>query len=154
MNINRIAVALTMLLVFTANLHASDRNTSCSNASLRGTYGYSSQGFSSVPPDISPALFLPEAQSGLVVYDGKGAITSGTYTLISTDPGGGVSRGTFTGTYSVNSDCTGTAEVLIDVGGAVHLDLVVLGPGEYAATATDAGSSFVYSAKKIQFPRD
>jgi len=61
MNTTWITVALTaMLLAVAPNLHAA-----CSNASLRGTYGYSSQGFVSVTPDISPALFLPQARLAL-----------------------------------------------------------------------------------------
>jgi hypothetical protein len=149
MNTTWITVALTaMLLAVAPNLHAA-----CSNASLRGTYGYSSQGFVSVTPDISPALFLPQAQTGLVTFDGKGN-SSGTYTINSTDPAGGVGRGTFTGTYAINSDCTGTAEVLIDVGGSVHVDTVVLSPTEFVSINTDAGSSIIYSGKKIGAPRE
>jgi hypothetical protein len=145
MNTNRIAVALAMLLLAVApNLHAA-----CSNASLHGTYGYSSQGFVSVTPDISPALFLPQAQTGVVTFDGRGS-SSGTYTISSTDPAGEVNRGTFTGTYAVNSDCTGTAEVLIDTGGSVHLDFVILSPTEFVSINTDAGSSIIYSGKKIR----
>lgn len=57
-------------------------------------------------------------------------------------------RGTFTGTYAINSDCTGTAEVLIDVGGSVHVDTVVLSPTEFVSINTDAGSSIIYSGKR------
>ena len=150
MNTNRIAVSLTVLLLAVApSLYAAR----CSNASLHGTYGYSSQGFASVTPDISPALFLPQAQTGLITFDGRGN-HSGTYTLNSTDPAGGVARGTFTGTYAVNSDCTATAEVLIDVGGSLHVDTVVLSPTEFVSISTDAGNSIIYSGKKIGDPRE
>jgi hypothetical protein len=149
MNTNWITVALTAVLLAVApNLHAA-----CSNESVHGTYGYSSQGFVSVTPDISPALFLPQAQTGLATFDGKGN-SSGTYTINSTDLAGGVSRGTFTGTYAVNSDCTGTAEVLIDVGGSVHLDFTVLSPTEFVSINTDAGNSIIYSGKKVAAPRE
>ena len=146
MNANRIAVVLAlMLLTIAPNLHAA-----CSNESLHGTYGYFSQGFVSVTADISPALFLPQAQTGLVTFDGKGVVTSGTYTINSTDPTGEVGRGTFTGTYAINSDCTGMAEVLIDVGGSVHLDITVLSPTEFVSINTDVGNSVIYSGKKIR----
>jgi len=113
MKTNRIAVVVTVLLLAVVpNLHAA----ACSNASLRGTFGYSSQGFIPVTSDISPALFLPQAQTGLITFDGKGIVTSGTYTINTTDPAGGVSRGTFTGTYAVNSNCTGTFESHPDIG--------------------------------------
>ena len=146
MNANRIAVVLTlMLLTIAPNLHA----TACSNESLHGTYGYFSQGFVSVTADIGPALFLPQAQTGLATFDGKGN-SSGTYTINSTDPAGEVGRGTFTGTYAINSDCTGMAEVLIDVGGSVHLDITVLSPTEFVSINTDVGNSVIYSGKKIR----
>src|SRR3989475_5254945 len=146
MNTNWITVALTaMLLAAAPNLHAA-----CSNESVHGTYGYSSQGFVSVTPDISPALFLPQAQTGLVTFDGKGIVTSGTYTINSTDPTGEVGRGTFTGTYVINSDCTGSLESHPDSGGSLHYDLLVLSPAELVAIATDVGGSQIYSAKKIR----
>jgi hypothetical protein len=147
MNANKLAFTLIVLLVAVApNLHAAR----CSNASLNGTYGYSSQGFFPVTADISPALFLPQAQTGLITFDGKGIVTSGTYTINTTDPAGGVSRGTFTGTYAVNSDCTGTSETHPDIGGSLHYDFLVLSPTEVVAIATDAGGSQILSAKKIR----
>ncbi len=144
MNTKRIAVSLIVLLISVApSLHAA-----CSNASLHGTYGYSAQGFISISPDISPALFLPFAQSGLITFDGKGNIPSGTFTINTTDPAGQVDRGTFTGTYVVHPDCTGSAET--DHG--THIDIVVLGPTVFVANNTDAGGALIYSAKKIQLP--
>jgi hypothetical protein len=48
MNANKIAFALIVLLLAVApNLHAAK----CSNASLNGTDGFSSQGFTEVTPD-------------------------------------------------------------------------------------------------------
>ena len=147
MKTNRIAVVVLVLLLAVApNLHAA----ACSNASLRGTFGYSSQGFVPVTADISPALFLPQAQTGLITFDGKGIVTAGTYTINTTDPAGGVGRGTFTGTYAVNSDCTGTFESHPDIGGSLHYDLLVLSPTELAAIASDVGGSQIFSAKKIR----
>lgn len=145
MNANRIAVVLAlMLLTIAPNLHAA-----CSNESLHGTYGYFSQGFVSVTADISPALFSPQAQTGLITFDGRGVVTSGTYTINSTDPAE-AGRGTFTGTYVINSDCTGTFESHPDIGGSLHYDLVVLSPTELVAMASDVGVSQIYSAKKIR----
>ncbi len=59
-------------------------------------------------------------------------------------------RGTFTGTYVINSDCTGTFESHPDIGGSLHYDLVVLSPTELVAMASDVGGSQIYSAKKIR----
>jgi hypothetical protein len=142
-----ILAALTVFFLAGApNLHAAN----CSNASLKGTYAYSSHGFTEVTPDINPTGFVPFAQTGLVVYDGHGTITSGTFTYSTTTANGGSFRGTFTGTYSVNGDCTGT--VLIDLGDGTlfHSDLVVQGPRTHTAINTDPGGFLsVYSFQKI-----
>jgi hypothetical protein len=142
----RIFAALTVLFLAVApNLHAN-----CSNASLNGTYAYSSQGFTEVTPNISPAGFAPFAQTGLVVYDGHGNITSGTLTYSTTAANGGSFRGTFTGTYTVKGDCSGT--VLVDLGDGTlfHFDLVVQGPSRHASINTDPGGFLsVYSFQEI-----
>jgi hypothetical protein len=152
MKTDRIAAALVVLLLAVApNLYADDaaqdHHGSCSNTSLRGTYGYSSQGFVSITPDISPALFLPWVISGVATFDGKGKIASGAFTINSTDPAGQVNRGTFTGTYAVNADCTGSVET--DVG--LHYDVVVLSPTEFVSINTDVGNALIVSGKKIRF---
>jgi hypothetical protein len=142
----RIFATLTLLFLAAApNLHAK-----CSNATLKGTYVYSSQGFTEVTPGISPAGFVPWAQTGLIVFDGKGNVTSGTFTVATTTPAGGTQRGTFTGTYSVNGDCTGTSLTDLGDGTVFHFDLVIQGPSRYTAINTDPGAFMsVYSARKI-----
>ncbi len=141
----RIFAALTLFFLAVApNLHAA-----CSNASLKGTYGFSQQGFTEVPANISPAGFVPVAETGLSAFDGNG-ILSGTFTFATTTAAGGVVRGTFTGTYSVEADCSGTAVVQTSLGDTFTFDLVVLGPGKLTAIDTDPnGSVSVYSFQKI-----
>lgn len=143
----RIFAALTLFLLAVApNLHAAK----CSNASLKGTYGYSSQGFVEVTRDISPAGFVPFSQTGLIVYDGQGNIPSGTFTFSTTTANGGSSRGTFTGTYSVNPDCSGTVVVKTDGGDTFNFDLVVQGPARHTFINTDPnGFISVYSFQRI-----
>jgi hypothetical protein len=122
----------------------------CSNASLNGTYAYSAQGFGEVTPDISSAGFAPFAQTGLIVYDGKGHITSGTLTYSTTSANGGGFRGTFTGTYAVNEDCSGTVTTDLGDGALFHFDLVVQTPSTYTAINTDPGALIsVYFAHRI-----
>ncbi len=142
----RIFAALTLFFLAVApNLHAA-----CSNVSLKGTYGYSSQGFTEVPANISPAGFVPFAQTGLSTFDGNGQILSGTFTFATTTAAGGVFRGTFTGTYSVGADCSGTAVVQTDAGDTFTFDLVVLGPGKLLFINTDPDTFIsVYSFQKL-----
>ena len=122
----------------------------CSNGSLNGTYSYSAQGFGEVTPDISSAGFAPFAQTGLIVYDGRGHITSGTLTYSTTSANGGSFRGTFTGTYAVNRDCSGTIIADLGDGNLFHFDLVVVGSTRHTAINTDAGTFMsVFSIRKI-----
>ena len=142
----RIFAALTLFFLAVApNLHAT-----CSNASLKGPYGYSSQGFTEVPANISPAGFVPFAITGLSAFDGKGNILSGTFTFATTTAAGGVFSGTFTGTYSVGADCSGKVVVQTDAGDIFNFDLVVLGPEKLTFINTDPDEFItVYSFQKI-----
>jgi hypothetical protein len=143
----KIFATLTLVsLVVAPNLHAAK----CSNALLKGTYAYSSQGFTEVTPDISPAGFVPFAQTGLIAYDGKGSVVFGTFTDSTTTANGGSFRGTFTGTYVVNGDCSGMMQVDLGDGNLFHFDLVVHGPSRHTAVGTDPGVLMsVFSIEKI-----
>jgi hypothetical protein len=122
----------------------------CSNASLNGTYAFSGQGFGEVTPDISSAGFAPFAQTGLAVYDGKGHLTSATFTYSTTTANGGSFRGTFTGTYTVNDDCSGTATTDLGDGSLFHFDLVVQSPSTFTLINTDPGALItVYVARRL-----
>jgi hypothetical protein len=148
MNANKVTFALTALLLAVApNLHAAK----CSNASLKGIYAYSSQGFAEVTPDISPAGFVPFAQTGLVTYDGRGNVVSGTFTDSTTTANGGSFQGTFTGTYAVNGDCTGKLQIDLGDGTLFHFDLVIQGSTRHTAINTDSGTFMsVFSIQKIR----
>lgn len=101
----------------------------CSVASLKGPYAVARQGtlVTSVPALglVAPA---PWAEVALVNIDGAGSF-SGKATV---NIGGAVlSDVPFTGTYTVNSDCTGTNTVTApSVGITIHQALVVIGGGQ------------------------
>lgn len=83
----------TSLVIIASSLALNASAASCSNKSLKGTYLYSNEGYINSQP---------AAQSGKEIYDGKGNIT-----LSYAD--GGSSILTATGTYTINSDCTGSS---------------------------------------------
>lgn len=108
----------------------------CSNASLQGSFGYSSTGTlldSYVPPPFAG----PFAEVGRQTFDGKGN-TSGTATISSN---GNINRVTIQGTYTVNADCTGSMTLFIpDFGATVHADFVIDRDGEeIRAIVTETG---------------
>jgi hypothetical protein len=77
-------------------------NKGCSNASLVGTFAYTSTGFIVAAP--IPSLVGPLAEVGTQTFDGKGGVSF----AFNSSQNGNVGPGTATGSYTVNPDCTGT----------------------------------------------
>src|SRR5580698_10780602 len=97
------AVVATLALALSSTAKASDKG--CTNATLRGSYAQTGSGVITAPPDQAG----PFANVGTLVFDGNGNLT-GTLVVSSN---GSSSPATETGTYTVNSDCTGTYTVQI-----------------------------------------
>jgi hypothetical protein len=96
------AVLSMSLLVAFAGLAQSGQARQCSLAGAAGKYGFTLTGVL-----ILPTGPVPIAAVGKAVLDTAGNV-SGTE---SRSVGGGSADETFTGTYTVNSDCTGTATI-------------------------------------------
>jgi len=75
----------------------------CSNATLRGSYGFSAQGFTVPGSPIPAPLQGPFASIGTARYDGRGHVV---LTASATFNGLTQSQPAVAGTYSVNADCT------------------------------------------------
>ena len=78
----------------------------CSLANVAGSYGYTTSGFVA----IAPGTFVPAAAAGRITFDGNGHVT-GTQTRV---VAGSSLDETYSGTYSVNSNCTGSFTVLVE----------------------------------------
>ena len=120
----------------------------CSEASLHGSFGFTSTGTLLALP---PPKAGPFAEIGRQTFDGRGN-TDATATL---STNGNIVKGvTAQGTYAVNPDCTGSMTIyVLPFGSTVTLDFVIDDDGrELRAIVTGAGSieSRVY---KKQFPR-
>jgi hypothetical protein len=105
------SVALILLVVVGAAAlptveagYAKDENASrakCSNATLKGTYLFAQNGV-----EIKGDEQRPVAIAGYEVFDGNGKVKG----VDSSNFNGEITRNErFSGTYSVNADCTGTA---------------------------------------------
>lgn len=127
----------------------------CSNASLRGTYGF--HAFATiVPPDGVTAANpgIPQAIIGVFVMDGRGNFTAN---LTLNRNGQIVQLLNQSGTYVVNPDCTGTlfpAPPPVSNGGSVAL-MVVDGGREFYQMRTDPASIVLFgTTKKVSSGND
>jgi hypothetical protein len=119
----------------------------CSLASLKGTYAHFGQGTLTGPlPGFPPPPVLWD-HSGTVTFDGKGSFTG--EGMESVD--GVTVPLTFTGTYTVNHDCSTSAVIHTSLGLVLHEAGTTSGVGifqEYYGIVTDAGWVFVDGLKK------
>jgi hypothetical protein len=97
-------VATVVALFMTVALPA--RAAQCSLASVAGSYGYTTNGFVA----IAPATFVPAAAAGRITFDGNGHV-NGIQTRV---VAGSSLDETYSGTYSVNLNCTGKFTVLVE----------------------------------------
>ena len=95
-----IAAVTALVLGIGPNAKAEDKG--CSEATLKGTFAYTSTGVIVAAP--IPSLVGPSAEVGTQYFDGRGGVT---FTFNSSQ-NGNIGPGTATGTYKVNDDCTGT----------------------------------------------
>jgi hypothetical protein len=134
-------LAIVGLAVLSGNkafkLHANPQ--ACSTTTLQGGYGAGTSGLintSGNPNDIRIKTFAPFAEAAYFLFDGHGNL-SGSSTV---DFAGFISPVTFTGTYTVNANCTGSLTVDAGASGIVHRDLVIVDAGkEVEFVSTDPG---------------
>lgn len=101
------------LLLSTAGFAADDKQA-CSVGHSAGNWAFTDNG--------TVLGVGPRTAVGVFTMDGAGNLTNGAAT---SSLNGSVAQETFSGTYTVNSDCTGTASVTIDSGGVEILALTM-----------------------------
>jgi hypothetical protein len=120
----------------------------CSQATLKGTYGFYEEGtiveaFPGFPPPP-----VPFATAGMITYDGKGKLSGKDTTNMN---GWGGAPDTFTGTYTVNPDCTYSDVFTTSSGLSFHDAGTITGFGrlqEVDSIDTDAGVVAFGTVKK------
>ena len=125
-----------------------DEDEVCTLQTLRGSFGFTGQGFatgsSALPASVG--AFAPFADSGVVTSDGQGNLFgSETFSL-----GGQSGHRTFSGTYTLNPNCTGSSTLTFSPGGAVfHFDFVLDDHAKEIRTVEkDAGTAITLVARK------
>ena len=137
-NIARTSLAIVSAVAFLLGIVPMAQATEhreCSNATLRGSFGYTSTG-TLLPSFVPPPLAGPFGEVGRQTFDGRGN-TEATGTLSAN--GNVLSKVTFEGTYAVNPDCTGSMTLSSSLG-VSHADLVIDDDGaELRLIFTDSG---------------
>jgi hypothetical protein len=139
---NFTVTAITALaLSVVSNAYADDKG--CSNATLRGTFAYTSSGSIASPPEIAG----PFAEVGTQVFDGAGTTTA----AVTLSQNGNILPATITGTYTVNSDCTGTMTLQVaPIEVTVHVFFVIDDDfHEFQAIETDPGLVITRIARRL-----
>jgi hypothetical protein len=137
-------VALALVLTKPAAVKA---QTGCSVATLSGGYGYAWHGFFLSHPGAPVAGWVPFASSGIRTYDGNGSL-SGSQT---SNLAGSVFPEAYTGTYTVNSDCTGSATMNFPRGEIVTENFTIVdGAKEIERIATVQRGGVVSGSLKKQ----
>ena len=115
----------------------------CSVATLRGTYIFSNDGFA-VGAGGEQQLF---AFSGIESYDGAGTMTG----IFSGSANGVIDEDVvYTGTYTVNADCTSELTTVDPVSGENHYDQFVDPSGdEFEFVQTDEGVVSAGSERRV-----
>jgi hypothetical protein len=122
-------IFMTLLVLGTAPTARADEPRACSNASLRGSFGFTSQG--SLVANLPPPVLGPFGEIGRQTFDGRGN-TEGAATL---SGNGNINRVTFQGTYVVNPDCTGDMTLYVSpFGSTVNLEFVIDDNGSVVET--------------------
>lgn len=119
----------------------------CSVASFRGTYAHFGQGTVTAQLTALPPPPLLWDHSGTVTFDGKGNFSGGGMESVN----GTTVPLTFTGTYTVNTDCTTSAVIHTSLGLVLHEAGTATGvwpSQEYHGIMTDAGWIFADGLKK------
>ena len=114
----------------------------CSVASIKGSFGFVEQG---TGLQTTPR---PYTNSGIATFDGTGLV-SGKFTL---NVGGVSAPGTFTGTYTVDPDCTFSIQFTTSLGGVFHQVGTLTGEGIFQEghyIYTDTGLVATGTAKRI-----
>lgn len=111
----------------------------CTEGSLKGPFGYALEGlrFPSPPSPVGVELV---GAAGLLVFDGVGGLTAQDTFRTASGSTGAISRRTGTGTYTVDSNCTGSGEIGGDYGGLSFYFAIFRRGREFAFMVTNPGT--------------
>ena len=135
-------IATTALALLPLASLAPPAAASCSLATVNGPYSYNLSGFL-----INGNTSINLAVVGTIIFDGAGKISGFDTSVVG---GQAEPLETFTGSYKVKDDCSGTFKANTSESGILHFYFAIdSGGSEIEFVATDPGSSFAGSAKRF-----
>ncbi len=142
------AMAATVFASFFTLGVESLRAETCSIASYRGDYAFTETG---AVINLPPVPAGPLAIVGKFTADGQGNVI-GAQTRSSN---GVIFRETYTETYTVNPDCTGSSTKVTSSGITLHFDFVILHHGkEIRSIQTDTGVVVTLNSERLRRSED
>ncbi len=142
-----LTVAAALLVLFPNSkriVPVAHAQSGCSDATLTGNYPFVYTGNGAPGHSVSGRNIIPGAVVGVLAFDGAGIVTA-SYTAVFNGHAFGTSAPD-TGTYVLNSDCTGT---ITDATIGIHFNIVTAGGGaEVFGIQTDPGNTDTFDAKK------
>lgn len=134
------AVVISTAVLRTRPVHA---QTGCDATTLTGAYGYNLAG----SYYDTQSNWNVVADTGRIAADGAGNLT-GTSSFMNDSYS--FTRRTLTGTYTLNSDCTGSAKITYSDKEVANMDIVVVNNGkEFNMIQTDTAVILNGTGKKI-----
>lgn len=115
------------VLIFTtallsANIPIAKAERACSNASIAGKYGTQASG-QIVRENVPPVLF---AETGVINFDGQENLNGNDTVSFN----GNITKSNYSGTYSVQEDCTFSAKFTDNLGNTVNWKGTVVNNGK------------------------
>ena len=134
-NFRRLRTSASSLMMICGSLLAapsiwgqSDDGGVCSNLTLRGDYGFTIEAVALAGPFAGPWRGV-----ALTHFDGKGNLTQVDH-VVQNGVSPSVDWRPATGTYTVNPNCTGSAQILLQGGPTVNLRFVLVNNGKEIRT--------------------
>jgi hypothetical protein len=128
----------------------------CDDTTIAGNYGYRLNGLfaptTTVPAFFPIGSFTPIAVAGRIIFDSTASPPSISGSRVG-DSSGHLTSHTFAGTYSVNSDCTGTVDQVLDDGEIRDYEIAIVHGGAEIEFADTSGSPLPLLATELQRAR-
>jgi hypothetical protein len=132
-------------MAFTATVDAQI----CSNQTLKGSFGYTVTG--TITQSVPPLVAGPFVAVGRIVFDGAGGVT----TIRSlNDDGNPLRNDSGNGSYSLNSDCTGSFSISVGPSGhqiVLNVDIVLDDSYELRGVVTTPDVVLAFQGRR-QYP--